>query len=740
MYSRLFSCGALAGVWLLVVLWTVSPGYGAQKGTSRPDSLSTEELQDVVNLLENPEKREALVKDLKAIAEARDLARQSGKRKTLEKKEVMVVERIFLGFDALSREFVEAASSAGALAADIPQAFDRVKRLVADPKQRRQAMWLLLDVFLAVMISLMLRFILRRYPGGVQEGEGRFRKKLGAGLLRALFNFLPYGALFVSLFLLCQIFPSHPRAHVLVIVLSLIFLIYRAVLETFRVLVAPDDSPLRLIPISDEDAHYCWIWMRRFANYTVFYFLLTNLLYLFNTPEDPLTFIRGMILVVFPILISVFVLQLGREMRLRQDQRDAEDQRAERKTNWMARPVLRHWPVLVIVYAWAIFILLIVHFESGYAYLFMSTLGTLIVLFATLTALHLKNRLFIRMFAVNELVKERFPGLEEKTNRYIQIIGKTLDLMIILAGAGAMAEVLGVPVSDFVVSETGSLIILRIIAIMVTIGVVFGIIEVSYLIAEAVLSGRLQKDKRMVSQKTKTMVPVILTAVKIGVWFTGGIIILDRIGVNTTPILAGAGIVGLAVGFGSQTLVKDVINGLFILFEESIRIGDWATLGNKGGHVEAIGLRTVRLRDLHGNVHVIPNSSIETVTNLSKEYSRAVMDVGVAYREDVDKVIEVLEEVGRTMQEDPEYGKSILEPLEIFGLDRFEDSSVVIRARFMTKPLKQWSIRREFNRRLKKAFDERDIEIPFPHRTVYMGLPKEGPAPPLEVNLKGRTE
>jgi small conductance mechanosensitive channel len=116
------------------------------------------------------------------------------------------------------------------------------------------------------------------------------------------------------------------------------------------------------------------------------------------------------------------------------------------------------------------------------------------------------------------------------------------------------------------------------------------------------------------------------------------------------------------------------------------------------------------------------------------------MDVGVAYREDVDKVIEILEEIGRDMQSDPEYGKNILEPLEIFGLDRFEDSSVVIRARFVTKPLKQWGVRREFNRRMKRVFDERDIEIPFPHRTLYMGTPKKGAAPPLEVHLGGETD
>jgi small conductance mechanosensitive channel len=196
--------------------------------------------------------------------------------------------------------------------------------------------------------------------------------------------------------------------------------------------------------------------------------------------------------------------------------------------------------------------------------------------------------------------------------------------------------------------------------------------------------------------------------------------------------------VGLAVGFGAQTLVKDVINGLFILLQDLISVGDVAVFGDKGGLVEAVGLRTVTLRDLAGNVHVIPNSSIETVTNMTKGYSRYVFDVGVAYRENVDEVMEVLRELGEEMQNDPTYKEDILEPLEILGVDSFADSAVIIKARITTKPIRQWAVGREFNRRMKKAFDERGIEIPFPHHTIYMGEPKEALAPALQVHLEER--
>ena len=289
--------------------------------------------------------------------------------------------------------------------------------------------------------------------------------------------------------------------------------------------------------------------------------------------------------------------------------------------------------------------------------------------------------------------------------------------------------------SSWIASKAGTIVILRALAILITAGVVFAIIETSQFVSEYLMKEKKSGKKKGDTQKRKTLVPVINTVLKIAACFIGGIIILERLGVNTTPILAGAGIVGLAVGFGAQTFVKDLINGLFILFEESLRVGDYADLGKNEGIVEGIGLRTVKLRDVSGNVHIVPNSSIDAVINMSKEFSRSVIDIGVAYREDVDEVIGILEEIGEEMRNDPEYKKSILEPMEVFGLQKFDDSAIIIRVRMTTKPLKQWGIKRAFNKRVKKKFDERGIEIPFPHRTIYMGEPKQGHAPPINISL-----
>lgn len=205
-----------------------------------------------------------------------------------------------------------------------------------------------------------------------------------------------------------------------------------------------------------------------------------------------------------------------------------------------------------------------------------------------------------------------------------------------------------------------------------------------------------------------------------------GMVVLSQLGVKMGPVLAAAGIGGLALGFGAQNLVRDVISGFFILFEDQVRVGDVVQLNGQGGLVEAVTLRHIRLRDLSGTVHYFPNGTIDRVANMTKEYSYYLMDLGVAYREDIDEVIVVMRGVVDEMRTEEPWNRDILEPLEVLGLDKFADSAVVIRARIKTHALRQWAAGREFNRRIKKAFDAAGIEIPFPQRTVYWGKAKDG--------------
>ena len=239
-----------------------------------------------------------------------------------------------------------------------------------------------------------------------------------------------------------------------------------------------------------------------------------------------------------------------------------------------------------------------------------------------------------------------------------------------------------------------------------------------------------EEEFRKRAQTLRSTVHFVLT---IGIVIVAVIMALRELGVDIAPILAAAGILGLAVGFGAQSLVKDLLSGFFILMDNQIRVGDVVEINGKGGLVEDINLRITVLRDLAGNVHYVPNGTIDVVTNMTMGYSRYVFDVGVAYREDVEEVIEIMKQVDEELRADPAFAEDITEPLEVLGLDQFADSAVIIKARTTTKPIKQWRVGREFNLRLKKAFDERGIEIPFPHLTVYPGEDKQGQAPPLHV-------
>jgi small-conductance mechanosensitive channel len=257
-------------------------------------------------------------------------------------------------------------------------------------------------------------------------------------------------------------------------------------------------------------------------------------------------------------------------------------------------------------------------------------------------------------------------------------------------------------------------------------------LRVARFLAVRIFALKKERDNEF-QKRADTLSSVIRYVLVIGILIVAAMTVMGELGIEIGPLLAAAGIVGLAVGFGAQNLVQDVISGFFILLEDQIRVGDVVQIADKGGVVERMTLRMVVLRDLAGNVHYVRNGQIQVVTNMTKEYSRYVFDIGVAYREDVDEVIEVVKEVDADLRNDPNFMNDILEPIEILGLDQFADSAVIIKARTKTKPIMQWAVGREFNRRLKKKFDEKSIEIPFPHMTLYMGQDKAGKSPPLHV-------
>ncbi|HET7099756.1 MAG TPA: mechanosensitive ion channel family protein [Terriglobia bacterium] len=265
---------------------------------------------------------------------------------------------------------------------------------------------------------------------------------------------------------------------------------------------------------------------------------------------------------------------------------------------------------------------------------------------------------------------------------------------------------------------------IRIVAILVAAYIASKIVNKSISTTRVRIIERMKKFGRAdmeVEKRAATLSGILRKTVVIAIWVLAIVMALKEAGFDIGPLLAGAGVLGLALGFGAQYLVRDLFAGLFILLENQVRVNDVAIINGTGGLVEQINLRTIVLRSLDGTVHVFPNGTITTLSNMTHEFSYYLFNIGVAYKEDTDHVIEVLKQVADEFMQEEMYKPLILAPLEVLGVDQFGDSAVVIKARFKTVPVKQWVVGREMNRRIKKKFDEVGIEIPFPHRSIYWG-------------------
>ena len=260
----------------------------------------------------------------------------------------------------------------------------------------------------------------------------------------------------------------------------------------------------------------------------------------------------------------------------------------------------------------------------------------------------------------------------------------------------------------------------RILALLLLAFVVVRVLSAVIVRAEGELdvgTGLDALERRKRAQTISTLVRRALTGL---IWTTAVLIILRELDVDITPVLTGAGIVGLAIGFGAQTLVRDVITGFFLIVEDQVRVGDVALVNGIEGFVEQINLRTIVLRDVEGVVHVIPNGEIKTLANRTKDFSYYVIDLGIDYDADVERIIALVREAGATVQADPRFAPSILEPVDVLGVDDFKESAVTLKVRIKTVPLKQWEVGRELRRRIKQVFDREGVRIPYPQLEVRL--------------------
>jgi small conductance mechanosensitive channel len=313
------------------------------------------------------------------------------------------------------------------------------------------------------------------------------------------------------------------------------------------------------------------------------------------------------------------------------------------------------------------------------------------------------------------------PGVQARLLLYHPVVTVALRLTIYLLSILGLLQLYGLNTFLWLLESALGLRILSASGtLLVTIILAFGVWEAINLGVQQHLD-RLQRETQLAkSARLRTLLPLLRSTLLITIAVVAGLMILSQIGINIAPLLAGAGIIGVAIGFGSQKLVQDLITGIFLLLENAMQVGDVVSVGGLSGVVESLSVRTIRLRSEDGSVFIIPFSSVTTVTNMTKDYSRAVIVAGVAYKEDYDRVVEVLKAISQEMRDETAWKPIILDDLEVWGLDQFGESAVTIKCRIMCTPFGRWSVLREFNRRMKARFDDLGIEIPFPHRKLVM--------------------
>jgi small-conductance mechanosensitive channel len=731
--TALFLFSLIAGLLLL------SPVHAAS-AQDKPAETATKpaEIQAVIKTLETPAAREELIRQLKIMARAQEAAEPESKVQSAASEALRDI----------SRRLQKSSASVMALAGginQIPQVIAWFSTQLREPHNRQ--MWT--AVFANLAVTLGLGYLAFYFLGW---GVYRFRRALRQKpadqyLIKALrlsgilvLDLVPILGFAVAAYLTLGLVSPPETTGLVALAWINAFICGHVLAALCRLICAPAAPGLRCSGLSDQAANTLAAWGARLGYVTVYgYFALQAALLLGLPPLSYEVLLRLLGLLV-TILVAGMILQ-NREGVARALQQGLTEERVRtfsRLTPVGVRKQLAlRWHLLALFYVILLYGVWALQVEGGFAFLVRATLLTLAVLLAVRLCQRSLHPVFSRGFRASEGLRTRVPELEKRANRYLHTLHRALNFLLYLAGVIVILQTWGLNTFGWLTSKPGQVLGGTLAMVFAIILVTFLIWEFANMLIESYLSRTDESGVELeASPRTRTLLAVARKALTIVLTVVSSLMVLSELGVDIGPLLAGAGVLGLAVGFGSQKLVQDVITGIFILLEDQIAVGDVINVGDKGGVVEAVSIRTVRLRDTAGTVHTIPFSSIGIVSNLTKDFSYFVLNAGVAYREDVDQVMQVLRDLGAELQRDEEYGPKIIEPLEMLGVDAFADSAVMIKARIKTAPSKQWLVGREFNRRMKMRFDQLGIDIPFPHTTIYFGEDKAGNAPPARLQVE----
>jgi small conductance mechanosensitive channel len=722
---------------LAVLAFAATDGYAqpaASPGHEQPPSraVDDQELKGLIETLKDDRARAKLVEQLDALLAARQNAQNGGAESDGEDGSWLSSLSDSLR-DTVGRMFAVGSAFAG-----LPRWVDRIMAGAQDADTR--VLWLeslakiviILAAGYAAQIAVNSLLARPRRAIGARHRSSVWRCAALAALY-AVLELLPLAAFGAAALGVAPLTDPDKTARLVALALINARLVTGAVLVAGRLVLAPQADSLRLLPLTGETAHYLYIWTARIAVVAVYGYFILEALRLLGLPGPMHGFFYNLLGLSVAILLIILILQNRDSV----SDRIRPPEGADNRFGVIRRPLAAAWHMLAIFYVGALYLVLAIHGHGGTGFILRGTLFTALIACLAWLVEGAGHKAIHSGLTISDGLRSRFPGLQWRLNRYTVALDYGLRIVVFFFALIATLEAWGFQVLPWILSPTGE----RVFSASANIIVIVVLAIVIWEVASSFIERRLSPGAagRAPTTRARTLLPLAQTTLKIVLFVLVTMVVLAEVGVNITPLIAGAGVVGLAVGFGAQKLVQDVITGWFILMEDTIAVGDVAEVAGHSGLIERISIRTVRLRDMSGVVHTIPFSTIDSVKNFSKEFSYYLLEVRVSYREDTDAVVAVLRELDEEMRKDPAYGSDIIEPLEVIGVDRFEDSAVVITARIKTLPLRQWTVGREFNRRMKKAFEACDIELPFPHRTLYFGVGKDQKAPPAHVRIDQET-
>lgn len=681
--------------------------------TAPAPEVSSAEIEVLVQSLQDPAARAKLIAELKAL--------QAAQKKAEGTEEEPGLGAMLLA--TLSENVRDASDGLVVVATALlnaPMIVAWAAEQARDPAVRNlwfELIWKIAAILTAAMtIEWLVNRLLARPRQRLEsrQPENSYLWRFPYALLHLLLELIPIAAFLAIAYGVMSALAPGETTRLVVLAIINANLVTRLITAGARTALAPRSRSLRLINVGDETANYLLIWIRRVSAVAVYGYFIAEAGLLLGLPPALHIFILRAVGLVVVGMIVIFVLQ----------NRSAVTQWLKARGENGAWNRLRNrfadiWHFLAIIYVLAVYCVWALNITGGFAFLFRATLLTFLLLFVVRMITAGISRMVERGFALSSELKARFPRLESRANRYLPLLQRILFAVIYVITALSLLEVWGIDAYGWLATEFGQ----RLTRSLITIGFIFlGALlatEVVNGIVESFLNKR-QRDADDPSRgaRLRTLLPLIRNAFRIVLVVMVALIVLSELGINIAPLLAGAGVVGLAVGFGAQTLVKDVITGIFILAEDTLAVGDVADLDNRIGVVEAMTVRSIRLRDAAGAVHTIPFSAVTTVKNMTKDYANATFDVAVGYDADLEKVTKVLRQIGEELRKDPKFTRDILEPMTVVGITKFLENGMIIQAHIKTRPMRQWDVRNEVHLRLRKAFAEQGIEFAVPQRHI----------------------